>query len=128
MIFAESIETIARDLKLVRPTVMTGVPRVFEKLHARVLAKGREPGGVKRAIFDWAVGVAELARTAAARRPPSVGGAEAAVALAERLVFAKIREGLGGRFRFVVSGSAPLRAEVGRFFYGSACRFSKATA
>jgi long-chain acyl-CoA synthetase len=118
MIFAESIDTIARDLKLVRPTVMTGVPRVFEKLRARVLTKGREAGGVKRAIFDWAVGVAEMRgrllpegrRLSLPQRIQS--------RLAERLVFAKIREGLGGRFRFVVSGSAALRADIGRFFYG----------
>ena len=118
MIFAESIDTIARDLKLVKPTVMTGVPRVFEKLHARVLTKGREAGGVKRVIFDWAVGVAELRgrllpdghRLSMAQKLQS--------RLAERLVFAKIREGLGGRFRFVVSGSAALRADIGRFFYG----------
>jgi long-chain acyl-CoA synthetase len=83
-----------------------------------VLTKGRDAGGVKRVIFDWAVGVAALRgrllpdghRLSAAQKVQS--------RLAERLVFAKIREGLGGRFRFVVSGSAALRADIGRFFYG----------
>jgi long-chain acyl-CoA synthetase len=118
MIFAESIETIARDLKLVRPTVMTGVPRVFEKLHARVVSKGREAGGVKRVIFDWAVGVAELrGRLLPEGRRLSLPQ-KIQSRLAERLVVAKIRDGLGGRFRFVVSGSAALRADIGRFFYG----------
>jgi long-chain acyl-CoA synthetase len=118
MIFAESIDTIARDLKLVRPTVMTGVPRVFEKLHARVLEAGRQPGGVKRIIFDWAVSVA----SERGRVLPDGGKASFALTtksrLAERLVFERIREGLGGRFRFIVSGSAALRPDIGRFFYG----------
>jgi long-chain acyl-CoA synthetase len=118
MIFAESIDTIARDLKTVQPTVMTGVPRVFEKLHARVLTKGREAGGLKCVIFDWAVKVAEARGRLLpeGRRLPLRLKIESR--LAERLVFRKIRHGLGGRFRFVVSGSAALRPDIGRFFYG----------
>ena len=118
MIFAESIDTIARDLQLVKPTVMTGVPRVFEKLHARILTKGRDAGGVKRVIFDWAITVAEMrGRLLPERRRLSLAQ-KIQSRLAERLVFGKVREGLGGRFRFVVSGSAALRADIGRFFYG----------
>jgi long-chain acyl-CoA synthetase len=118
MIFAETIDTIARDLKTVRPTVMTGVPRVFEKLYARVIARGREAGGLKRVIFDWAVRVAEARGRLLpeGRRLPLRLKLESR--LAERLVFGKIREGLGGRFRFAVSGSAALRPDIGRFFYG----------
>jgi long-chain acyl-CoA synthetase len=118
MVFAESIDTVARDLQAVRPTVMTGVPRVFEKLQARVLAKGREPGGLKRAIFDWAIGVAERR----GRLLPRGGALPLALrvqsALADRLVFHKIREGLGGRLRFAVSGSAPLLPSIAELFYG----------
>ena len=119
MVFAESIDTVPRDLQLVQPTVMTGVPRVFEKLHARVLARGREASGLKRRIFDWAVGVAERRGRALAtgRRQPAPGLALQA-RLAERLVFDKVRAGVGGRLRFAVSGSAPLRADVGEFFLG----------
>ncbi|HYN07562.1 MAG TPA: long-chain fatty acid--CoA ligase [Vicinamibacterales bacterium] len=118
MIFAESIDTIARDLKTVRPTVMTGVPRVFEKLHARVLAKGREPGGLKRVIFDWAVRVADSRGRLLPEHQRLPLRLKLESRLAERLVFRKIREGLGGRFRFAVSGSAALRPDIGRFFYG----------
>ena len=118
MFFAEAIETIARDLKTVKPTVITGVPRVFEKLHARVVASGQERKGMARRIFARALTVAD-ARGAIL---PEGGGLSLPLrvqsALAERLVFSKIREGVGGRLRFAVSGSAPLRADVSRFFYG----------
>ena len=118
MIFAESLDTVPRDLKVVRPTVMTAVPRVFEKLYARVLETGRQAGGVKRLIFDWAVSVAaERGRVLPERGRPSFA-LEIQSRLAERLVFERIREGLGGRFRFIVSGSAALPPDIGRFFYG----------
>jgi long-chain acyl-CoA synthetase len=118
MVFAESLETVARDLLTVTPTVMTGVPRVFEKLQARVLEKGREAGGLKRAIFDWAVRLADVR----GRVLPGGGSLSPWQALqsrlAERLVYHKVRERVGGRLRFAVSGSAPLPAALARFFYG----------
>jgi long-chain acyl-CoA synthetase len=118
MVFAESLDTVARDLLTVRPTAMTGVPRVFEKLQARIFAKGREPGGVKRAIFNWAVRVAE----ARGRTLPGGGRLSTWLGLqsrfAERLVFHKIKAAVGGRMRLAVSGSAPLPVSVAEFFYG----------
>jgi long-chain acyl-CoA synthetase len=115
MIFAESTDTIARDLRAVRPTVMTGVPRVFEKLHARVLERGRTLPPPRRAIFGWGLGVADrLGRLTNGSGP----GPWLAVQqrLAEKLVFAKVREGVGGRIRYVVSGGAALRPDIARFF------------
>ena len=118
MIFAESLETVGRDIKAVRPTVMTGVPRLYQKLHARIMASGREGSAIKRAIFSWAVGVADArGRAFAAGRAPSPWLA-LQVRVADALVFQKIRAGLGGRFRFAASGSAPLGETLGRFFYG----------
>ncbi len=72
MIFAESIDTIARDLQTVRPTVMTGVPRVFEKLRERVLARGEDASAAQRVVFNWALGVARSARPARGERPQAV--------------------------------------------------------
>ena len=118
MVFAESIDTVARDLLTVRPTVMTGVPRVFEKLQARILAKGREPGGVKRAIFNWAVRVAEARGRTLPRGERPSPWLNVQSTLAERLVFHKIRAAIGGRLRFAVSGSAPLPVSTAEFFYG----------
>ena len=118
MIFAESIDTVARDLKVVRPTVMTGVPRVYEKLQAKVAATAAAAGGLKPKIFGWASRVA-LARggrlgTGRGESPwLSLKGR-----LADKLVFSKIRQGVGGRLRFAVSGSAPLNANVAQWFYG----------
>jgi len=118
MIFAESVETVARDLGTVRPTIMTGVPRVYEKLHARVVAAAHDAGDMKRRIFDWANGVA-LARAdvlaSGGRLNPWLALQSK---LADRLVFQAIRERLGGRFRFAVSVGAPLGDMLGRWFYG----------
>jgi long-chain acyl-CoA synthetase len=118
MVFAESIETLARDLQLVRPTVMTGVPRVFEKLHARILARGRESGGLEGRIFDWAVGVADRLGRSRSRGGRPTGLLAIQGRLADRLVFRTIRDGLGGRLRLAVSGSAPLRSDIGTFLLG----------
>jgi long-chain acyl-CoA synthetase len=118
MVFAESNDTLARDLLQVRPTVMTAVPRVFEKFQARILERGAALSGIQRLLFTWAMGVArERGRLLPEGKPLSLA-MRVASALAERLVFVKVRAGLGGRFRFVVSGSAPLVTDVGRFFYG----------
>jgi len=118
IVFAESMETVGRDLPVVRPTVMTGVPRVYEKFQARILEKGNALPQPRRTLFHWAVKVA-LARARAGAPARAVGGVlglESAVA--ERLVFSKIRDNVGGRLRCLVSGSAPLPLGVAEFFAG----------
>lgn len=116
MIFAESFDTIGRDIAVVRPTVLTGVPRVYEKMQARILEKGSAAPGLKRALFNWAM-KAGLSRARATLRGKNAGPLTALQAsLADRLVFSKVREGTGGRLRFVVSGSAPLPVSVAEFF------------
>jgi long-chain acyl-CoA synthetase len=118
MVFAESIDTIPRDLLTVRPTVMSGVPRVFEKLYARIHEKGRAEKGLKGRIFQWAMSIASARGEyiAAKRRLPWRLGVSSR--LADRLIFSKIHAGLGGRLRYAVSGSAPLDPTVTRFFFG----------
>jgi len=118
LVFAQSIDTIARDIAAVRPTLMTGVPRVFEKLHSRIMDKGLAEAGLKSAIFRWAIRTGE-ARGRAQLRGQNAGlinGLQAA--LADRLVFAQIREKMGNRIRYLVSGSAPLSASIAEFFQG----------
>jgi len=92
------------------------VPRIFEKVHAKVLQGAREGGAAKAAIFRWAMEVAlESARLGRAGKAP---GPQLAVqrALADRLVFQKVRALFGGRLRFFVSGSAPLSKDIAEFF------------
>jgi len=117
VVFAENLDTIARDLKAAAPTLMTVVPRVCEKLQARVLAAVEEGSAGRRWLFENA-----LAR--AITRVRRTGGAGQAALepdgwierLGDRLVFAKVRERLGGRLRLIVTGSAPLGRDTGEFF------------
>ncbi len=115
--FAESLETVARDMQNVRPTVMTGVPRVYEKLQARVLETVSQASAVRQWLFRWALAVGDA--YAAAARAGSQASAYTRLAwpLADRLVLSKIRERTGGRLRFVVSGGAPLSVSVAEFLF-----------
>jgi len=118
IVFAESMDTIGRDIAIVRPTVMTGVPRVYEKFQARILEKGAALPQPRRTLFHWGVKVAMATGRTLAQgdRPSGVLALESR--LAERLVFAKIRDGVGGRLKVLASGSAPLPLSVAEFFAG----------
>jgi long-chain acyl-CoA synthetase len=112
---AEAIDTLARDLLLARPMLMTGVPRVYEKFYARVIDGVRDQPAYKRAIFDWGKRLGERRVAAMTTGAPAQGGA--LHGLAERLVYSKVRARLGGRLNYLVSGSAPLPQFIGEFFY-----------
>ena len=101
-----------------RPTVLTGVPRVYEKMQARIMEKGSAGSATKVAIFKWAIktGMARGRAILRGRQPGMLTGLQ--WNLADRLVFSKVRAGVGGRLRFVVSGSAPLAVNVAEFFVG----------
>jgi long-chain acyl-CoA synthetase len=115
--FAETMTSVARDLLRVKPTVMTGVPRAWEKFHGAIQEGIGKLQGPRRKLADWAIGVGyESARFRLnGGTPPAT--LKMKLAVADRLVFAKIRERLGGRIRFLVSGSAPLSPKVGEFFF-----------
>jgi long-chain acyl-CoA synthetase len=110
------IDKIVENLAATRPTFVCAVPRIFEKVHAKVLQSARDGGPVKAAMFRWALGVGlEWSRLVRAGRRP--GAALAAQRLvADRLVFEKVRRLFGGRLRFFVSGSAPLSRDIAEFF------------
>jgi len=117
--YAESIDAFAQNLQEVRPTIVAAVPRVYEKVYARVLENAHTGGAVKRGIFQWAKRVGErwaAHRLAGIGVPPSL---KLTHAIADRLVFSKLRARTGGRIKLFVSGSAPLSAEIGRFFYSA---------
>ncbi len=117
--FAESVDTVARDISEVRPTVMTGIPRLYEKLQARTARAAREAGGLTEMIFRWAsrVGKRRVEREQAGGRAGPWLRLQHAVA--DRLVFSRLRERLGGRLRLMVSGGAPLSTEVAAFLHGA---------
>jgi long-chain acyl-CoA synthetase len=118
IVFAESLETVARDILIVRPTMMTGVPRVYEKFEARIVQKGHALPQPRRTLFHWGVNVAKARAKAEmnGRRTSALLKLEAL--LAERLVWSKIRENVGGRLHTMISGSAPLPLAVAEFFHG----------
>ncbi len=118
IVFAESLETVARDILTVRPTLMTGVPRVYEKFEARILQKGHALPQPRRTLFHWGVNVARARAKAEMSGKRLSGMIRLEAALAERLVWSKIRENVGGRLHTMISGSAPLPLAVAEFFHG----------
>jgi long-chain acyl-CoA synthetase len=107
----------AAALPAVRPTVFPSVPRVYEKIHAAVVAKFDEETGAKRRLIEWALGVGR--RVSALRRAgePVPRSLLAQHRLADRLVYSKVKSRLGGRLRLAISGGAPLSAEIAEFFH-----------
>jgi long-chain acyl-CoA synthetase len=116
VVCAESPATLARDMITVRPTLMTAVPRVFEKLYARIHETVAHTSGLRQAVFRWAVAIGRR-RSALVRSSRPVGPLLALQhRVAESLVFRGIRAATGGRLRVLVSGSAPLPRTVAEFF------------
>ncbi len=113
--YAESIDTVRDNLLEVRPHIVPSVPRLFEKIHAGVLAKVHDDLNMKRRMFFWALGVGK--DYFEARLKGAVpGGLKLKYKLAHKLVLSKIHDRTGGRIRLFVSGGAPLRKDVGEFF------------
>jgi long-chain acyl-CoA synthetase len=117
--YAESVEAVAQNLLEVRPTIVAAVPRLYEKVYARVLENALTGGALKRLIFQWARRVGEQWTTHRLSGIPLPLGLRLKHALADRLVFSKLRARTGGRIKLFVSGSAPLSAEIARFFYSA---------
>jgi len=117
--YAESIDTVPFNLTEIRPTLVLSVPRLFEKMYARVLDNALSGGEVKKRIFFWARAVSERwANEKLAGREPR-GLLALQYALAQKLVFSKLKARTGGRLRYFVSGGAPLAPEIARFFYAA---------
>jgi long-chain acyl-CoA synthetase len=114
--YAESIDTVPANMLEVRPTVMIAVPRFFEKVYLRVQEKVAADPPARQRIFRWALGVGrERFAHQVARTRPGLG-LRLRHKLADRLVFAKVKERTGGRMRIFVSGGAPLGRELAEFF------------
>lgn len=114
-VFAHSMSTVAADLKIVRPHIAISVPRLYEKIYNVIM----EVQGIKKKVLQWAqeVGGAWADEKLAGREPSGV--LKFKHAIADVLVFRRIRSEMGGRVRYFVSGGAPLSAEINRFFFSA---------
>ncbi len=113
------VERMVENLGEVKPTFVAAVPRVFEKVHNKVVAGAQEGGGLKHAIFKWAMSVGyAYSRIQQDGKEPE-GFIAVKHKVADTLVFSKLRERFGGRLRFFISGGAPLSREVAEFFHAA---------
>ena len=114
-VYAESIEKLVDNLQIVKPTIMNAVPRIFEKIYAKIMAQVEEGNLVEKQVFKWAQMVAEnyFSKIDQDRSPSAVDLVE--FKLAQKLVFSKIYARFGGKIRYFVSGGAPLSPEIIKF-------------
>ncbi len=111
--YARDITTVVEDMATIRPTVVVSVPRVYEKIYNGVM----DARGLKKRIITWAVGVADRVADLRLAGGQASGVLAAKYALADKLVFSKVKAAVGGRLRFFVSGGGPLEPTLNRFFY-----------
>ncbi len=117
--YAESINAVPDNMVEVRPTLMVSVPRLYEKMYARVVETATAGGALKKRIFHWARAAADA--WADVKLSGGVPGGMLAIkySIAQRLVFSKLKARTGGRLRYFVSGGAPRSAEINKFFYAA---------
>ena len=117
--YAESIEKVPDNLREVRPTMFVGVPRIFEKVYAKAKLRAAEGSRVKERIFDWAIDTAKdyAMRVEKGESIPRLLGAKHAIA--DKLVYSKLREFFGGRLRYCITGGAALSDTIFLIFTGS---------
>ena len=117
--YAGSIDTVATDMRELRPSLMASVPRLYEKIQTRVLDSVRASSAPRRRLFGWARRVGEEWAQRTIDGAPMPAALALQRRLADRLVFAKLRVRTGGRIRFFISGGAPLSADIARFFFAA---------
>lgn len=115
--YVEAVEQVAQALLEVRPTLLAAVPRVFEKIYARIVEQGSRRTGLEKEVFDWAMRVASRSAMWRSGEKSASLGLKTEWALADKFVYSKIRAGTGGKLRLVFSGGAPLAKELAEFFW-----------
>ena len=110
------VDKIVENMAIIKPTFMAGPPRIFEKAHGRIALMFASEKGLKKRLIDWALQVGGEMRDVRARGEQPSPGLKRRHDLATKLVLHKVQERFGGRVRFMISGSAPLNAEVARWF------------
>ncbi len=115
--FARSINTIAEDIKEVQPTIVVGVPRVFEKIYNRIISEAESGSKLKKIIFKWCLGVGKTVSEHKINKTKIPIFTLLKYKIADELVFKKLRKGVGGKVKFFGSGGAPLAKEIIEFFH-----------
>ncbi len=111
--FAESLDTVGEDIKDVKPNLFTAVPRLIEKVYAKIIAKGEDLTGIKKALFFWAVNLGHQWDI------HKGGWYNFKLKIARKIIFSKWQEALGGNIEVIVSGSAALESSLMRVFYAA---------
>jgi long-chain acyl-CoA synthetase len=114
--YAESVEKVPENMQEVRPWIMCSVPRLYEKMYARVNEKVASDPPLRQRIFRWAIGVGRKVFAHTVARTEAGALLKLRFALADKLVFSKIKARTGGRLRLFISGGAPLAREIAEFF------------
>lgn len=117
--YCAAFDQIASHLQEVKPTIMTAVPRLFEQVYHKIVKKGKAAGGWKTRLFEWSLGVGQQYWEAKDKHNSVSPALGAKHAIANRLVFSKWRDGVGGHLRFFVSGGAPLSKKLSYAFWGA---------
>lgn len=117
--YAESLDTIGPNLREVRPTILVGVPRIFEKIYARIKERVAEKGKLNVALLNWAVSIARAYARLEIEKKKIPRSLRTQHRLATKLIFSKWREAFGGRIRVLVSGGAALPEELGYIYLGA---------
>src|SRR5229473_3156726 len=115
--YVEAVDLVPQALLEIHPTVIAAVPRFFEKIYARLMEQGSKATGIKRNLFDWAIDVARRAAPWRAAGKPAGFFLRLQWAIADKLVYKKVRAGTGGKLRMVFSGGAPLSKDLAEFFW-----------
>ncbi len=117
--FAESLQTVAQNLREVRPTLLVGVPRMFEKIYQRIRERAAEAGKLKAALLEWSVSVAREYAQVVGKRASIPATLRFKHWLAMKLVFSKWHYAFGGRMRLLLSGGAALPEDLARIYIGA---------
>ncbi len=117
--YCAAFDQLASHLAEVKPTIMTAVPRLFEQVYHKIVKKGKAAGGWKTRLFEWSLVVGQQYWEAKDKRLSVSPVLAARHAVANRLVFSKWRDGVGGSLRFFVSGGAPLSKKLGYAFWAA---------
>jgi long-chain acyl-CoA synthetase len=117
--YCAAFDQLASHLQEVKPTIMTAVPRLFEQVYHKIVKKGKAAGGWKTKLFEWALEVGQEYSDAKDKHIAISPILAAKQAVANRLVFSKWREGVGGSLKFFVSGGAPLSKKLSYAFWAA---------